>query len=200
METVTCSLVNPVTIASARRTPSATALLVSARESMIHYYEPASNLPALTELIDIEPARAQLISNRVASALRVIIHNAMRSCEYLQLTTADSCGHDRYVVQGRKGSGSYMVHLPDCDRQLLTEEFKLTPRSISGVQYSELYRALCKLNYGLKLAGHKNTIRTHAGRHDLIRFLSLSRPNGQLADLLRHKSTKAITHYGAQGV
>ena len=166
--------------------------------SALYYYSPENRLPPLQTMVFCSPEAVERLNPRHRAALTVIIMYAMRSAEYLRLTVADLCGNDRVLVHGAKGSGSYFVHLPGVDAQ--TAGFRnLTPsRSLAGTTYIELYKACKRAMIGERFSGKHNVTRTHIGRQSLVRQLVGTRSRSELSDLLRHKSDKSITYYGAE--
>lgn len=169
------------------------------RNNPMEYYHPGPSVPTLESLAGTPYEVENRINPRVSAALRIVLSNSMRACEYLQLTSADVMTNDRVIVRGAKGSGSYIIHLPDVSRQFRRVPTDLTPRPLGNVTYSQLYKACVICGIGTQYLGHVNMSRTHKARYELVSELKDICDNRVLSDCLHHRKDSTIKYYGAGG-
>jgi integrase len=166
----------------------------SARNTPGNYYNPGRSILEYSSLFSAPENKVRSMHPACIAALYVIWSNAMRSAEYLGLRVRDILGQDRVLVRGAKGSGSYIIVLPGISQQFRDAAGSDPARFVSGITYSQLYRACVRADIGAHAMSRLNLARTHLARYDVAAAVAA---NGikTVSDCLRHRSRRSSLHY-----
>jgi integrase len=166
----------------------------TARNSPEFYYDPRRRVDEYSALFQVPAARVEAMRPAARAALYVIWSNAMRASEYLSLQVRDVMGNDRCFVRGAKGSGSYIIVLPDISRQVLAGSGGLPARFVAGLTYSQLYRSCVRADIGARVMERLNLARTHLARYTLALEVK-GHGIKAVQECLRHRSGRSTLHY-----
>jgi len=160
------------------------------------YYLPDRNFFASVPVLLGNPTIPEnILPEYVKIFFRVALTYCVRVSELLNLRTCDILPGNRVLVQGLKGSASYIIVLPGIEKFHNYCIAKGQVRYIFPISYMVLYRWAKRIGMGLDVGNRKNQAVTHISRYLMSRALTGRYSDKTASDVLRHRSLKSLSFY-----
>jgi hypothetical protein len=169
--------------------------LIVASKSPRVYLDPHQALPPLPALFPGIIAGNQVPPPAVLVALKVLAVYHLRAGELLGLSSAALFHPDRALVEGLKGSRSFIIWLPGLSQAFQDIPPEEEPVRLFPFTHFRLWSWARKLGIHHLKPLRSHALVTHIFRHQMAQAVNDRFGAKSASDALRHRSSRSLHHY-----